>query len=165
MTHSKRTKPSQNSVTSLGQHAVSAQPHSAVRQKQLASPGQAEFALCEQTILAVSRPIMVMLMVGGSPVAGSDNPQRGTSMPLGPSTPSEVQAVLDRSGFPYRYLPSYSPDLSPIEPGWAKVKSYLRRVAARTVEALQQALAPALDSITAQDAAAFFRHCGYAYPN
>jgi transposase len=77
----------------------------------------------------------------------------------------EVRTVLDRSGFRYRYLPSYSPDLSPIEPGWAKIKSYLRRVAARTVEALQQALAPALDSITAQDAAGFFRHCGYLRPN
>jgi transposase len=77
----------------------------------------------------------------------------------------EVRTVLDRSGFLYRYLPSYSPDLSPIEPGWAKIKSYLRRVAARTVEALQQALAPALDSITAQDAAGFFRHCGYLRPN
>jgi len=77
----------------------------------------------------------------------------------------EVQAVLDRSGFAYRYLPSYSPDLSPIEPGWAKVKSYLRRVAARTVKALEQALGPALDSITAQDAAGFFRHCGYLRPN
>jgi transposase len=53
-----------------------------------------------------------------------------------------VQAVLDRSGFAYRYLPSYSPDLSPIEPGWAKVKSCLRRAAARTVEALEQALSP-----------------------
>jgi hypothetical protein len=88
MTHSKRTKPSQNSVTSLGQHAVSAQPHSAVRQKQLASPGQAEFALCEQTILAVFRPIMVMLTVDGSFVAGSNDPQCGTSMRLGPFTPS-----------------------------------------------------------------------------
>jgi transposase len=84
---------------------------------------------------------------------------------LRPHKTPEVQAVLDGSGFPYRYLPSYSPDLSPIEPGWAKVKAYLRRVAARTVEALQQALAPALDSITTQDAAAFFRHCGYACPN
>jgi transposase len=71
---------------------------------------------------------------------------------LRPHKTAEVQAVLDGSGFPYRYLPSYSPDFSPIEPGWAKVKSYLRRVAARTVETLQQALAPALDSITAQDA-------------
>ena len=84
---------------------------------------------------------------------------------LRPHKTPEVQAVLDGSGFPYRYLPSYSPDLSPIEPAWAKMKAYLRRVAARTVEALQQALAPALDSVTAQDAAAFFRHCGYACPN
>jgi len=79
---------------------------------------------------------------------------------------SKVQTVLDQSaGFPYRYLPAYSPDLSPIEPGWAKVKSYLRRVAARTIEALEQALGPALDSITAQDAKGFFRHCGYTCLN
>jgi transposase len=84
---------------------------------------------------------------------------------LRPHKTPEVQAVLNQSGFAYRYLPADSPDLSPIEPAWAKVKSYLRRVAARTVEALQQALAPALDSITAQDAASFFRHCGYACPN
>jgi hypothetical protein len=45
------------------------------------------------------------------------------------------------------------------------LKSYLRRVGARTVEALQQALAPALDSITAQDVASFFRHCGCACPD
>ena len=84
---------------------------------------------------------------------------------LRPHKTAEVQAVLDRSGFAYRYLPAYSPDLSPIEPAWAKMKAHLRRIAARTVETLQQALAPALDSITAQDAAGFFRHCGYACPN
>ena len=84
---------------------------------------------------------------------------------LRPHKTPQVQAVLEQSGFAYRYLPAYSPDLSPIEPAWAKVKSYLRWLAARTVEALQQALAPALDSITPQDAAGFFRHCGYACPN
>ena len=84
---------------------------------------------------------------------------------LRPHKTPKMRAVLDGSGFPYRYLPAYSPDLSPIEPGWAKMKSDLRRVAARTVEALQQALAPALDSITAQDAVGCFRHCGYACPN
>jgi len=47
---------------------------------------------------------------------------------LRPHKTPEVQAVLDQSGFAYRYLPAYSPDLSPIEPAWAKVKSYLRRV-------------------------------------
>src|SRR4051794_38904016 len=43
-----------------------------------------------KTDLAVSRPIMLRLMAGGSLLAGSDNPQCGTSMPLGPSTPSTV---------------------------------------------------------------------------
>jgi transposase len=72
-----------------------------------------------------------------------------------------VRTLLDRSGFPYRYLPAYSPDLTPIEPAWAKVKSELRRVAARTAPALHEAVGPALDTITPQDAAGFFRHCGY----
>jgi transposase len=76
-----------------------------------------------------------------------------------------VRKLLDRSGFLYRYLPAYSPDLSPIEPAWAKLKAELRRAAARTAEALHQALGPALDAITAQDASGFFRHAGYDRPN
>ena len=76
-----------------------------------------------------------------------------------------VRRLLDRAGFLYRYLPPYSPDLSPIEPAWAKLKAELRRVAARTAEALHQALGPALDTITAQDAAGFFRHAGYSRPS
>ncbi len=71
-----------------------------------------------------------------------------------------VRALLDASGFGYRYLPAYSPDLNPIEPIWAKVKAGLRRVAARATEALHQALGPALDAVTPQDAAACFHHCG-----
>ena len=76
-----------------------------------------------------------------------------------------VRALLDRSGFTYRYLPAYSPDFTPIEPAWAKVKAELRRRAARTAPALHEAVGPALDSITQQDAAGFFRHCGYARPS
>ena len=73
--------------------------------------------------------------------------------------------MLDGSGFAYRHLPTYSPDLNPIEPSWAKVKSTLRRIAARTVAALEQALGPALDSITVQDATGYFRHSGYVHLN
>jgi transposase len=76
-----------------------------------------------------------------------------------------VRKLLDRAGFLYRYLPPYSPDLTPIEPAWAKLKAELRRVAARTTEALHQALGPALHTITAQDASGFFRHAGYGRPN
>ena len=76
-----------------------------------------------------------------------------------------VRALLDRSGFAYRHLPAYSPDLTPIEPAWAKVKAALRRVAARTVAALHEAVGPALDTVTQHDAAGFFRHCGYTRPS
>jgi transposase len=76
-----------------------------------------------------------------------------------------VRRLLDRSGFLYRYLPPYSPDFNPIEPAWAKLKAELRRVAARTAEALHQALGPALNTITDEDASGFFRHAGYSCPN
>jgi transposase len=76
-----------------------------------------------------------------------------------------VRALLDRSGFAYRYLPAYSPDLNPIEPAWAKVKAELRRIGARTVDALHEALGPALGAITPQHAAGFFRYSGYSRPD
>ena len=84
---------------------------------------------------------------------------------LGAHKTPQVRALLDRSGFAYRYLPSYSPDLNPIEPAWAQVKTELRRVAARTPDALHQALGSALDRVSADNAKAYFRHCGYGRPN
>jgi len=59
------------------------------------------------------------------------------------------------------FLPTYSPDLSPIELAFAKIKEALRRAGTRTHEALQEAIAAALDAITPSDAAAFFKHCRY----
>jgi transposase len=60
-----------------------------------------------------------------------------------------------------RYLPPYSPDLSPIELGWSKVKTVLRTRAARTREALELAWTEALVTVTASDARHWFAHCGY----
>jgi len=84
---------------------------------------------------------------------------------LGAHKTPKVRGLLDRSGFPYRYLPSYSPDLNPIEPAWARVKAELRRAAARNEDALQRALGPALDRVSAENARAYFRHCGYDRPD
>jgi transposase len=84
---------------------------------------------------------------------------------LGAHKTPAVRALLDGSGFTYHYLPSYSPDLNPIELAWAKVKAGLRKAAAHTVEALHAALGPALATITVQDAQGYFRHAGYACPN
>src|SRR5690242_13919913 len=84
---------------------------------------------------------------------------------LGAHKTPKVRELLDGSGFPYRYLPSYSPHLSPIEPAWAQVKAELRRVAARDGDAPHQALGPALDRVSAANARAYFRHCGYEHPD
>ncbi len=59
------------------------------------------------------------------------------------------------------YLPSYSPDLNPIEEAFAKIKNLLRKASARTKEALVEAIGVALTTITAGDARGFFEHAGY----
>lgn len=79
--------------------------------------------------------------------------------------PKAVETALTEAGLKLLYLPRYSPDLSPIEPGWSKLKSALRAAEARTRDALEASLAPALDSITPADPRGWFILCGYPLPN
>nr|WP_157886995.1 transposase [Hymenobacter sp. PAMC 26628] len=58
------------------------------------------------------------------------------------------------------YLPPYSPDFTPIERAFSKLKTHLRTAAARTREALATALQAVLAWITAEDAQNWFDHCG-----
>ncbi len=62
-------------------------------------------------------------------------------------------------------LPRYSPDLSPIEPCWSKLKTLLRAAEPRSIAAIDEQIGPALDTITLQDARGWFRHCGYPLSN
>jgi transposase len=62
------------------------------------------------------------------------------------------------------YLPPYSPDFSPIELAFSKLKDSLRQAAARTQEALDAAIRLSLDQITSHDARHFFSHCDYHLP-
>jgi transposase len=59
------------------------------------------------------------------------------------------------------YLPSYSPDLNPVEEAFSKIKGLLRKAEVRSREALLKALGMAISAITDQDARSFFEHCGY----
>ena len=72
-----------------------------------------------------------------------------------------VRERIETAGAELLYLPPYSPDLNPIEKAWSKFKQFLRAAKARSKEALDQAVAEALKTITADNAAAWFRHCGY----
>jgi transposase len=72
-----------------------------------------------------------------------------------------VREAIAGRGATLLYLPPYSPDLSPIEPCWAKIKTLLRTAAARTREALAAALKQAIPMVSKSDALAWFSHCGY----
>jgi transposase len=75
---------------------------------------------------------------------------------------AEVRAAIEACQCEVLFLPPYSPDLSPIELAFSKIKQYLRQVGARTRQALEEALQQALTLITPQDAEAYFKHCGYS---
>jgi len=72
-----------------------------------------------------------------------------------------ARELIEERGAELRLLPSYSPDLNPIEEAFSKIKGLLRKAAARTKEALTEAIAEALTAVTPQDAAGWFEHCGY----
>jgi transposase len=74
---------------------------------------------------------------------------------------ADLEPLLARYECQVWFLPPYSPDLSPIELAFAKIKQAVRRAAARTGEALEAAIAQALNLITASDAQGFFAHCGF----
>jgi len=73
-----------------------------------------------------------------------------------------VRPAIEAVGAQLLYLPPYSPDFNPIENLWSKVKSILRRLAARTVEELLRAVALAFAAISTADCHGFFLHAQYA---
>jgi transposase len=72
-----------------------------------------------------------------------------------------VKEAIERAGATLRYLPAYSPDLNPIEQVFAKLKAALRKAAARTFDALIQAIAQALADFTPQECANYLANSGY----
>lgn len=74
----------------------------------------------------------------------------------------DIEAMITGAGAQLIYLPPYSPDWSPIEPCWSKIKTQLRGIKARTREALDQALTNVIGKISNSDARGWFKHCGYS---
>jgi transposase len=106
--------------------------------------GPSFLAYVEQFVAPVLRPGQVLLMdnLSSHKVAG-------------------VREAVEAAGATLRYLPSYSPDLNPIEQVFAKLKALLRAAAARTTEALWAAVGRLLASISPAECARYFAHCGY----
>jgi transposase len=77
----------------------------------------------------------------------------------------KVDALIESAGARVLRLPPYSPDFNPIEMAISKIKSILRGLARRSINALFEAINQAMAQITAQDAIGFIRHCGYSATN
>ncbi|MBP5977523.1 transposase [Brasilonema sp. CT11] len=71
-----------------------------------------------------------------------------------------VRVAIESVGAKVKFLPPYSPDLSPIELCCSKLKQFLRSCEARTLESLDQAMTEAADCITEDDTFGWFHHCG-----
>lgn len=72
-----------------------------------------------------------------------------------------IQEAIEAVGTKLVYLPPYSPDFNPIENCWSKVKEFLRSIAFRTYQELDQAITDALATVTTKDMIGWFTHCCY----
>lgn len=73
-----------------------------------------------------------------------------------------IKEAIEKAGARLLYLPPYSPDLSPIELAWSKIKNTLRTIGALTPRKLHHAICQAFHSISENDSIAWFKHCGYS---
>jgi transposase len=80
---------------------------------------------------------------------------------LGAHRPKRIRELIEARGAELVFVPSYSPDLNPIEQAFSKIKNILRKLGGRTHEALLEAMEEALSKVTPGDAAGWFDHCGY----
>jgi transposase len=77
---------------------------------------------------------------------------------------AQVRQIIEAHGCRLVYLPAYSPDFSPIEGAYSKVKARVRRAGKRKQDELEGAIGEAVGAVTAHDAAGWFAHCGYRLP-
>ncbi|RYF74982.1 MAG: IS630 family transposase [Cytophagaceae bacterium] len=97
--------------------------------------------------------VLVPTLAAGDIVVVMDNPSSHIV--------SRIREAIEAASADLLYLPPYSPDYSPIENCWSKLKANLRKAKARTRDALDNALKRAIESITDTDAKGWFKHCGY----
>ncbi len=88
------------------------------------------------------------------------------ALPIATNSPAhivkKVRELIEGRGAKLIYLPPYSPEFNPIEHCWSKVKSHLRTLEAWDKKKFNSSVKKALETVNANDAQAWFRHCGYS---
>ena len=75
--------------------------------------------------------------------------------------PVAVRYAIEAAGAELRFLPPYSPDFNPIEMAFSKLKAFLKKAAARTVDDLWGAIAKGIDTFTLTECQNYFAAAGY----
>jgi transposase len=148
-----------------GQRLVASVPHghwktstflAALRQDKVTAPCVIDGAINGELFLAYVEQFLAPTLMPGDIVI-MDN--------LGSHKVDGVRRAIEAAGGKLIYLPPYSPDLNPIEQFFSKLKAYLRKVAARTVDALHDALAAAIAACQPGECANYLANAGYMSPN
>ena len=109
-------------------------------------------AIDGETLLFCVEELLVPTLKRGDMVGMDNNPTHKLD---------EIEEAIEAAGAWVLFLPTYSPDLNPIENCWSKVKAHLRSLKPRTLPDLLDALVTAFASVTEHDIRGWFEHCGY----
>jgi transposase len=146
-----------------GERLVAAVPHGrwhtttflcGLRHDGLVAPLVLDGAINGQAFLAYVEQFLAPTLTPGDIVI-ADN--------LGSHKVAGVREAIEARAASLLFLPSYSPDLNPIELVFSKLKRLLRTAATRTVEALWQAIGRLLTNFNPSECANYLRHCGYPH--
>ncbi len=147
-----------------GQRLVAHVPHGhwktttfigALRAEGLTAPAVFDGAVNGESFLAFVEQVLVPTLRHGDIVILDNLPSHKVD---------GVREAIEAAGAELRYLPPYSPDLNPIEQLFAKLKACLRKIAARSVEALWTAIGQTVSAFKPGECANYLRRSGYVRP-
>jgi transposase len=81
---------------------------------------------------------------------------------LGSHKSSEIRNMIRAVGAKLFFLPAYSPDLNPIEQLFSKTKHHMRAAMARSISAVHDAVANAIEAVTPAECRNYLRNSGYS---
>jgi transposase len=123
-----------------------------LRQRAMVAPFVLEGAINGPMFLAYVKQYVVPILKRGDTVLMDHLPAHKVA---------GVREAIEAVGATLLYLPSYSPDLNPIEPAFSKFKAHLRKAAERTIPRLLRRIGRVVNSFSPQECRNFFRHAGY----
>jgi transposase len=124
----------------------------ALRLEGMTAPMVLDGAMNGPTFLAYVQQFLVPTLSPGDIVVMDNLPAH---------KPSAVRAAIEAVGAQLRFLPPYSPDFNPIEMAFSKLKSFLRKAAARNKDDLWKAIRQGIDALTKTDCLNYFAAAGY----